>query len=237
MEAYGIVFLRIISIIPLLLFVTIYIMGKRPIGELPVFDFLIIVTMGAVVGADIADPSVEHLPTAFAIIILAIFQYIVSLAVLKNRKFARLISFEPTVVLAKGNFLVNNIRTIKYSIDEILMLLREKDVFNFKEVQYAIIESNGKITVLKKAETTPLTPKDMLITTQEKELSEVVILEGKMDKKGLLRLNKKEEEIIIMAAQQGYAKISDIFIAVYSKNSGLVISPYNTEKENIKLEH
>lgn len=69
----GLIFGRIITILPLLLIVTL-LMGKRAIGELPVFDFLIIVTLGAVVGADIADPSIHHLPTAMAIIGIGILQ-------------------------------------------------------------------------------------------------------------------------------------------------------------------
>lgn len=58
-----VVYGRIITILPLLLVVTLF-MGKRSIGEMPVFDFLIIITLGAVVGADIADPKIEHLHTA-----------------------------------------------------------------------------------------------------------------------------------------------------------------------------
>lgn len=68
-----IVLARIITIIPLMLAVTLF-MGKRTIGEMPVFDFLIIVILGALVGADIADPEIEHLPTAIAIIAIGLFQ-------------------------------------------------------------------------------------------------------------------------------------------------------------------
>ncbi|HFK1549305.1 DUF421 domain-containing protein [Bacillus albus] len=67
----SLVLLRIITILPLLLFVTLY-MGKRAIGELPIFDFLIIITLGAVVGADIADPSIKHFPTVITIIAMGI---------------------------------------------------------------------------------------------------------------------------------------------------------------------
>lgn len=61
------VFGRVVTIIPLLLFMTIF-MGKRTLGEIPIFDFLIVIILGAVVGADIADPQIHHMPTALAII-------------------------------------------------------------------------------------------------------------------------------------------------------------------------
>ncbi|SNS78600.1 Uncharacterized membrane protein YcaP, DUF421 family [Anaerovirgula multivorans] len=230
------VFLRIISIMPLTILFTIFVMGKRPIGEMPVFDFLIIITMGSVVGADIADPSIHHLPTAFAVIVLALFQNLVSRLTLKYRGFGRFISFEPTLIMENGRFIVKNIRDIKYSIDEILMMLREKDVFHFKEVKYAIIESNGKLSVLKKSEVKPLTPKDMAIAGEEEEIPSVVILEGRLDKKSIAKLNMTEDHVITMAKQQSY-RISDIFLANYSPKTGLTISPYRGEEPPINIEH
>src|SRR5690554_371017 len=91
----GVIFGRIITILPLLLFITIF-MGKRAIGELPIFDFIIVIILGAVVGADIADPEIKHFPTIIAIIAIAIFQRIVANWKISNRKLGRLITFEPT---------------------------------------------------------------------------------------------------------------------------------------------
>lgn len=238
MQSYFLVFFRIISIMTLLLFTTIYIMGKRPIGELPVFDFLTVITMGAVVGADIADPSIEHMPTVFAIIVLALFQYFVSNWIIKYRKFGRLVTFEPTLIMENGRFIVTNLKGIKYSIDEVLMLLREKGIFDFGEVQYAVIESNGKLTVLKKAELLPVTPKDMKLEVKTAEVPMVVIIEGALDHQSIGRLGITEEKILFMTRQKGYASISDVFLATYTEEKGLIISPYDiVVKDNINIEH
>lgn len=140
---------RIVTILPLLLFTTIY-MGKRTIGELPIFDFLIIIILGAVVGADIADPEIKHLPTAFTIVMIGLLQKLVSHLKIKNRKFGKLITFEPTLVIKDGNFLVKNMSKIGYSIDNILQMLRGKDIFDPAEVDLAIIEADGAMSVLKK---------------------------------------------------------------------------------------
>ncbi|SES95293.1 Uncharacterized membrane protein YcaP, DUF421 family [Natronincola peptidivorans] len=237
MQDYLTIFLRIITILPLLLLLTVYIMGKRPIGELPVFDFLVIITMGSVVGADIADPDIEHMPTIFAIIILALLQNIVSRWVLKHRRFGRFISFEPTLIIENGRFIVKNIKDIKYSIDEVLMMLREKDIFNFNDVKYAIVESNGKLTVLKKTEVQPLTPKDMSIIPEEEGIPTIIVLEGRIDEKSLDILKLSREDIITMIKQQGYTSTKEIFLATYSTEKGLVISPYKGEIPPINLQH
>ncbi|MGG4490957.1 DUF421 domain-containing protein [Metabacillus idriensis] len=144
----GIVVFRIATILPLLLLFTLF-MGKRSIGELPVFDFLAILTLGAVVGADIADPHIAHLPTVAAIVFIAVLQKSIAKWKVSNRKIEQLITFEPTVIIENGLLLSEPMKSIQYTIDNILGLLREQGIFNLTEVELAVIEGNGKLSVLK----------------------------------------------------------------------------------------
>ena len=99
-----------------------------------------------------ADPNISHIHTAFAIIAIDLFQKFVALLVINKRKIGKWITFEPTVVLKDGQILVKNSKAIRYSIDNILQMLRQKDIFDIAEVQLAIIESNGDISVQKNRE-------------------------------------------------------------------------------------
>lgn len=137
---------RIITILPLALFATLY-MGKRSIGELPIFDFLVILTLGAVVGADIADPKINHIYTAIAIVAIALLQKGTAKLKIKSRKIGRLLTFEPTIVIYQGQFLVQNMKRISYSIDTVIQMLREQQIFNVKDVEIGIIEANGHLSV------------------------------------------------------------------------------------------
>jgi uncharacterized membrane protein YcaP (DUF421 family) len=137
---------RIYTILPLMLFVTLM-MGKRSIGELPVFDLLVIIVLGSVVGADIAEPKVNHIYTLIAVIAIGILQIIVSTIKIHNRKIGRFLTFEPTIVIHNGQFLVHNMKKLKYSIDNVLQMLREKNVFNVKDVELAIVEASGNLSV------------------------------------------------------------------------------------------
>ncbi|WRU93805.1 YetF domain-containing protein [Priestia filamentosa] len=141
------IFGRIVTIIPLLLVVTL-VMGRRAIGELPVFDFLVVLVLGSVVGADIADPNVEHIHTAIAIVLIAFLQRIIAKSAISFRRFGKLITFDPTVVIKDGQISRTNIKKIRYSLDNILQMLRENGVFDITHVHLGIIESNGKLTVL-----------------------------------------------------------------------------------------
>lgn len=226
-----IVYGRIITILPLLLFLTLF-MGKRSIGELPVFDFLIIITLGAVVGADIADPKIEHLPTAMAVIALAIFQKIISKLLIKYRKFGKALTFEPTLVIKDGVFLNENLRKINYSLDNILQMLREKEIFDLSIVQVALIEANGKLSVFKTANKSTITREDLKLYQIDEGITFPVIMEGKIDNETLSKM-KKDESWLREQLKRNNITLEEVFYASLDKNLKLHISPRNNSTKVI----
>jgi len=215
------VFGRIITILPLLLGITLF-MGRRSIGELPVFDFLIIITLGAVVGADIADPDIAHIHTGVAIILLGIFQRIVSSFSIKHRKFGRLITFEPTVIIQNGEFLVSNLKKLRYSIDNILQMLREKDVFDISDVYLAIIEANGNISILKKSDK----------SSENISLSYPIIIDGVLYEDVLQKLNLSKSWLTNKLSNINVHKFDDIFFASVSTKNELHVSLKNKNNKD-----
>lgn len=214
---------RIITILPLLLMVTL-IMGKRSIAELPVFDFLIIITLGAVVGADIADPDISHIHTGIAIVAIGLFQIIVARWIISNRKLGRLVTFEPTLVIRNGTFLVKNIKGIRYSIDNILQMLRENNVFDVSDVDIALIEANGKVTVLKKTSKKHVTLEDMGLSKVEGGFSYPVIIEGEIYTDVLEKLNLNEAWLKHHLDKNGITRVEEVFYAAVNEKHQIHIS-------------
>lgn len=221
---------RIITILPLILVATL-IMGKRSIAELPVFDFLVIVILGAVVGADIADPEIEHVHTAVAIILIGAFHVIVSRLKIRYRKFGHAITFEPTIVIQNGMFIVKNLRKIRYSIDNVLQMLREKDVFDVNDVEIGIIEPNGNISVLKKPNKAEITIEDLNLQKSAASLSYPVIIEGVVYKNVITELGLSEEWIDKQLSNIGIKSPKEVFFASVNTNKELHASLKNF-KEN-----
>lgn len=226
------VFGRIVTIIPLLLLITIY-MGKRAIGELPIFDFLIIVTLGAVVGADIADPNIKHFPTAIAIILIGLFQRIVANLKISNRKLGRLITFEPTIVIQNGKLLNENLKKNRYSIDNILQMLREKDVFDLSEVETAILEANGSLSVLKNPNKNPVTPADLNISKTTSTITFPIIMEGTIYSDVLRSFNLNEKWLHQQLINQGIHDIKNVFFASINRDLQLHISLKDDRHVNV----
>lgn len=222
---------RIVTIVPLMLIVGLF-MGKRSIGELPVFDFLVILALGAVVGADIADPKIEHIPTAVAILLIGIVQRIVSTLSIKIRKLGKWITFEPTVVVYNGNLIQKNLRKVRYSIDNILQMLREKDVFHISDVDIAILEANGRLSVSKKMQKTAVTIEDLGLVKRETSISYPLILEGSVSKEVLSFLNKDMAWLESQLREMGvnkekifFASVDDSFTLTITTSLSVPIPP------------
>ncbi|ADL06436.1 YetF domain-containing protein [Lacrimispora saccharolytica] len=220
---YLIIFLRIITILPLFLFITM-LTGRRKIGELPVFDFLTILVLGSVVGADIADPKVEHLPTVFSVIIIMLLHYIYSIIIIKNRNLGKWLTFEPVVVIENGDFVKGNMKKLKYSIDNILALLREKDVFDISEVEFAVIESTGQLSVQIKSQFQPLTPSEINLDTEYKGLALPLIVEGKVYKHNLQKLGLDDDWLREQLSENNIHSVKEIFFASINSQGNLYIS-------------
>jgi uncharacterized membrane protein YcaP (DUF421 family) len=217
---------RILTIIPLMLLVALY-MGKRSIGELPVFDFLVIITLGAVVGADIADPKIQHIHTAVAIVLIGLLQKIVSKAVIKHRKLGHLITFEPTIVIQEGILIYKNLKKLRYSVDNVMQMLREKDVFNLSEVHLGIIEANGRLSVLKKDCNSYVTLEDLNLSKKSPILSYPIIIDGTIHRDVLKKLHLSEQWLKDELAGINIEKTEEVLFASVNDKKELHISLKN----------
>ncbi|WP_209124875.1 DUF421 domain-containing protein [Alkalihalobacillus sp. BA299] len=227
---------RILTIFPLLLAITL-LMGKRSIGQVPIFDFLIIVTLASVTGADLADPSVKHLPTAFAIITIGLLQKLVAKIAIKKRKFGKLITFEPTVVVKDGKLLIDNLKKIQFTIDNILQLLRQNNVFDINDVQLAIIEANGAISVQKKAEKSTPSLEDLGVHKKSSGISYPVIIEGVIQQEILKELKLTPESLYQRLQSEGVSRINSIFLCTLNDEGQLHLAYTKKDDRYQRIQH
>ncbi|MBB5172956.1 DUF421 domain-containing protein [Texcoconibacillus texcoconensis] len=225
LQDLGTVFLRIITIFPLLLTIT-FVLGKRAINEMPIFDYLIIITLASITGADLADPSVKHIPTIGAIILIVCLQRIVNHLMIRYRKFGRLITFEPTVVVYQGEIIKKSLKKWHYSIDNLLQMLRENGAFHIEEVEVAIIEANGSLSVHKRQshnQTSDIQPSENLISFP-------VILEGFIYEDVLNYLGVSKAWLRQELLKKGVIRTDDVFVAAVDQNLQLTISTNNSSE-------
>ncbi|WP_242705553.1 DUF421 domain-containing protein [Pontibacillus sp. ALD_SL1] len=185
---------RIVTILPLMLAIGLF-MGKRSIGELPVIDFLTVLVLGSVVGADIADPNIHHIHTVIAIIVIAILQKAIVLLKLKKQTIGKWLTFEPTIVIYNGEWKRSNLKRIQYSVDNVLQMLREQGIFHTTDVEMAVVEPNGRLSVKRKPDVEPVVRADLHIHKPGNNYEIPIILDGIIQKDVLRRMGKEESWI------------------------------------------
>lgn len=225
-----VVFIRaIIGYFSILIFTKI--LGKQQISQLTFFDYVLGITIGSMAATLTTDLSSRAWPHWIGLITWAILGYLFEIFTVKWRFVSKMITGDPKIVIVDGLILENTLKRMKYTAYDLVQLLRNKDVFDLKEIEFAILEPNGQLSVLKKSEYKNLTPKDMKIKTQPSKLSLDVIYDGIIIEENLQRLNKEKKWLLGQLKVQGIQDISEVFFATLDTSGGLYIDKY---KDHIK---
>ncbi len=139
----------------------------------------------------------------------------------------RLLTFEPTVVVQDGKFLRRNLKSIRYSIDNILQMLREQQVFDISDVETAIVEANGALSVLKKTGKQPITSEEMNLPPTKSTMSYPLIIEGKLYTDVLSDLNLNTSWLNEELKQHGITTTEEVFFASINHNNDLHLSLFD----------
>lgn len=181
------------------LLIIMRLMGKRQIGELELSDLMTTFLLSEIASLPITDTNI---PIAFAIIpmiILLAFEVCSSWLSSVFPALRNFLSTSPATLIINGKIDQKEMRDARLSIDELLSELRQSGVSDISEVKYAILEQNGKLTIIPKAGYKPLTPSDMNISVCDNGMEHIVISDGFINKYALkvLNINKKEVSEIL----------------------------------------
>ncbi len=208
------------------------ILGKRQIGELSPFDFAVSITAGTVVGAGIVDPHIELSRTIVALVVLGVLQICVSWLSIKFRKIQRSLSSDPIVLVENGQIIKANLAKVRVPVEILLQMLREKDVFDITEVEVAIFEPHGRLSVLRKPEYSPVTPQQLKLNVDANRILVPIILEGVLQVDLLKKMGFSPQEIEEFH-QKYQDRIDNVFIAFMDKQHNLHITEEGILESNV----
>ncbi|MFJ8261228.1 DUF421 domain-containing protein [Rummeliibacillus sp. NPDC094406] len=219
------VVLRSITSFGLLLIGT-RILGKQTISQMTMFDFVATISLGAIAANLAFNTSIKahHIILAFVIYVIIIFT--IAVISLKSRKGRKFLAGDPTVVIQNGKILEKNMNKMRYTLDYLNQQLREKDVFNIEEVLFAIIETNGTLTVLKKPQFRNVTRQDLMIPiTPEINLPIELIMDGEVIMENLEQNNLTESWLHSELKRRNLVQ-DDVLYAVLSGNGNMYVDTY-----------
>jgi len=194
---------------------------KTQINEITPFDFISAIVLGELLGNAIYDKEIRIWSVIYALIIWGILMYIVEKVTQKFRKTRKLLDGDPAIIIQNGQINFNVIKREKLDVNELLSILRQKDAFSIREIEFAILEQSGDISVLKKAEYDSPTAKDLNLSYKPVYLSINLILDGEVLYDNLKAIGFDEEWLKKQIKMFGVEKIEEVFFADWKQDEGL----------------
>lgn len=188
-----------------MIIVALRFMGKREIGELSIFDIVIYLVMSELLALSLTDDDKTIFHTLVPLITLAILQVSVAHLIMKYEKFRHLIDGQPVILIHNGLINQNTMKKERYNIDDLMMQIREFGIGSIHEIAFAILETNGKLTVLRKNDCKVLYPFPLI---QDGQIQTQAMKEGHFSNDDLIQAMKKND----------IDDIKDVFLCLYTKN-------------------
>lgn len=214
MDIVKVVLTSLLSVVAL--FVIAKIMGHKQVSQLDFFDYISGITIGSIAAELATELESPHNP----LIALIVYGFVSLLLNVITHKFIRTrkyINGTPTILMNDGKLYRKNLKQAKLDLSEFMLLCREKGFFDLDEIQTAVFEHNGKLSVLPKAANRPATPDDLKITAKSTHIGVEVIMDGQVMGENLSRLGKNEKWLEKLLKEQGYKGAKEIFLAVYHR--------------------
>lgn len=227
-----IVFIRTALLYALVIF-TMRLMGKRQIGELQPYEFVITIMISDLAALPMQDTRFPLLLGVIPIVTLLLLKILLSLIELKSQKARKIIDGEPTILVYNKQINYSALKKQQINIDELMEELRLLGYFDLSNIQYAILENNGRLSVLPSNQSSSSSSSNNQSPSSKKEplLPKILVSDGKINTNTLTSINKDEEWISNVLKNHNINSIKDVVIAMYDTTGNFKYQLYDNENK------
>ena len=213
------------TLIVVVLLILTRLLGKKQMSQLTYFNYITGVTMGSVAGDFISEVNMPVVDALASLIAICILTELNSFIALKSTSYRKVMDGDDIILIQKGKIIKPALKSCRMSVNILLMLLRQSNTFSVEEVEYAILETNGSLSVMKRQQAQPIIKSDLDIKAEKiKNLPREVISDGKIMKVNLKELNKDEEWLKNELRKNNIESVKDVFYAEVRSDGTLYIS-------------
>lgn len=219
----------VVSFIVLLILTRL--MGKKQLSQLSYFHYITGITIGSIAGEISAQSETPFLNGLLALIWWSLLTIAMSFILLKWKSARKILDDEPTIVIREGKILERSLKKLRLHTDDLMMLLREQSIFSIQDVDWAIMENNGELSVLKKPAQLEATRQDVKASaTQPKYLPTELISDGIINHQNLLELNLTEDWLLKKLRKKNIHNVEDVFFAQIQTDGSLFVDERGNDK-------
>lgn len=228
MEVVDVIIRSLISLITL--FLVTKMLGKKQVSQLSLFDYVIGISIGNFAAEMTINVDSQYLNGIVSVVIFGLVAYLVSIGTMKSIWMRRYFMGTPTIMIQNGKLLEANMKKVHFDVNDLLEECRGAGYFDLNEIEYAIMEANGNLSVLPKAEYKPVTVKDMQVKSEKQGLCANVVIDGKVMPKNLEHMNKDKKWLMQQLKVKGYQNLDKILLTTVDINEKVTVFERN-EKE------
>lgn len=218
------IFLRSI-IVYIFLLIVMRLMGKRQLSELQPFEFAITLIIAELVSTPMSDSAIPLAYGLIPIFTLFIVHLFINKMSSKSIKFRKIINGSPMIVMTPDGIDTRKLSQLDMNLDDLMDSLRASGYFNPADIQYAILETNGKLSILAKAEAKTVTPQDLGLTVNDSTLPKILISEGKIMDDGI-ELEQITTDKISAMLKNYSLRPKDVYLMLIDNDKDYFIQPY-----------
>lgn len=204
----------------LILFIIAKIMGHRQVSQLDFFDYITGITIGSIAAEMATDLETPWKP-AIAMVVYGVISFLLNLITSKFPRTRKYINGSPAILMSNGKLYRKNMKKAKLDLSEFLMMCREEGYFDLNDIQTAVFENNGKLTVLPKSLNRPATPEDLKLNPKEDNISTEIIMDGRILEDNLKRMGLDLTWLNKQLKAQGYRNAKEIYLGLCDKDNQL----------------
>lgn len=190
---------------------SVRIMGKRQISDMQPSELVITLIISEIAAIPMQNTSQPLISGVIPVLVLVALEIIASVIMMKSGKFRKLICGSPIVVIRDGEILQNEMRRLRLTTEDLCVQLRQQNIFSIEDVQYCIVETNGKVSVLEKPQSRQPSAKDFGIEISDNKIETVVVIDGQILDNSLKLCRKSKNDVIEILKKEN-TKLSDVFI-------------------------
>ncbi|WP_141432767.1 DUF421 domain-containing protein [Bacillus sp. 03113] len=202
-------------------------LGKTQINQFTPFDFISALVLGELVGNALFDEKTGLSHILFSVVIWGILIFTTEIITQKSIRFRKVLEGEPSIIIRKGKIDFNVMKKNHLDLNQLQYLLRSKDVFSIRECEYALLETDGTISVLKKAEYTYPVLHDLNLPIKPITLPVPLILDGEIIDKNLTLVNWDQNKIEQEVKAHGISSTKKVFYAEWKEGEALHLQTYD----------
>lgn len=198
-------------------------MGKRQVGDLQPSELVVTMMIAELASIPMQDLDRPVINGVIAIFVLTFIEIVLSVITLKSPFFRKILEGKSAIIIKDGVIDQKMMKKLRVTIDDLLEGIRQEGVFSIDTVEFAIMETNGKLTVQKKAKEEPVTPKDLEIDVDKKSLPTVIISDGKLIESVFDEFSVVKRKDAMEKLKKKHLEIKDVFLMTVNENKEFVI--------------